>query len=108
MNTITTSTSSCPSPSSSFSLLSCPGFLTTSICSRGAQTAISWEWGLILGASIVFVVASEIYKACFRAWLTGEPRRPTGHAEEETAAIAEAARRNVVVNAGGVELVIHR
>lgn len=53
-------------------------------------------------------MASEIYKACFRAWLTGEPRRPTGHAEEETAAIAEAARRNVVINAGGVELVIHR
>ncbi len=30
------------------------------------QAPISWEWGLVLGACVIFIFCSEIYKACIR------------------------------------------
>jgi hypothetical protein len=30
------------------------------------QTVITWEWGLVFGASLVFILCAEFYKACIR------------------------------------------
>jgi len=30
------------------------------------QTVITWEWGLVVGASLVFILCAEFYKACIR------------------------------------------
>ncbi|GAB5037413.1 potassium sodium efflux p-type fungal-type, partial [Nannochloropsis oceanica] len=33
------------------------------------QAPISWEWGLVLGACVIFIFCSEVYKACIRPYI---------------------------------------
>jgi P-type Na+/K+ transporter len=57
------------------------------------QAPIDWEWGIILGAAVVFVLLSEAFK-CVRPTLLGKTADPTKG-------------RVAVVDAGGIELVVH-
>jgi len=61
------------------------------------QAPIDWEWGITLGAALLFVVASELYKAFIRP----------GQVDKEKRAAAERKRQRLQrIETGGLRLVI--
>ena len=47
------------------------------------QAPIIWEWGLVLGACVIFIVCSEAYKAWMRPHIVRLVKKEGGEREKE-------------------------